>query len=52
MREEGKGFSRTMGQSQSGVGLRVGGGGGWDGRKWWWKNGDNSIQTTIKNDKK
>ena len=22
----------------------------WGGGKWWWANGDNYIQTTIKND--
>ena len=30
-----------------GVGLRVGDGGKWGGRKWWWENGDNCIQTII-----
>ena len=34
------------------VALRVGGWGGQGGGKWWWENGDNCIQTTIKNDKK
>ena len=41
-----------MGQRESGVGLGIGGGGGWGRGKWWWENGDNCIQTTIKNDLK
>ena len=39
---------RTNGQSQKGVGLKGVGGGGLGGDKWWWVNGDNCIQTTVK----
>ena len=31
------------GQSQRGVGLRVGGGPGLGGREWWGENGDNKY---------
>ena len=38
----------THGQSQRGVGKRVGGGDGWGMGEIWGLNGDNFIWTTIK----
>ena len=40
------------GQSQWGVGWRVGGGDGWGGGEWQGENGDSCTSTTIKKIKK